>query len=126
MKKQRSHASRRSNCPIASTLDLVGDKWTLLVIRDIALLGKHKNKEFQAAAEGIPTNILADRLKSLVKNGLVEKRLYQNNPPRYEYHLTDAGNGLLPVLRSMADWAKKNVAGVKMPEAGKRQKEGSV
>ena len=81
--------AQRSQCPIATTLDLVGDKWTLLLIRDIGLFGKHRNKEFQEAGERIPSNILADRLKRLVESGLVEKRLYQQHPPRYEYHLTE-------------------------------------
>lgn len=116
MKKISKSVSRRSLCPIATTLDIIGDKWTLLIIRDIGLFHKHKNKNFQEAGEKIPTNILADRLKLLVKNGLLEKRLYQKNPPRYEYYLTDAGKGLLPVIRSMAVWAGKYIDGIKIPE----------
>ena len=112
MKKLGKSVSKRSLCPIATTLDVVGDKWTLLVIRDIGLFDKHRNKDFQEAGERIPTNILADRLRRLVKQGVVEKRLYQNNPPRYEYHLTDAGIGLLPVLKSMAEWARKYIKGI--------------
>lgn len=116
MKKISKSVSKRSLCPIATTLDIVGDKWTLLVIRDVGLFDKHKNKDFQEAVEKIPTNILADRLKLLVKNGLLEKRLYQNNPPRYEYYLTDAGEGLLPVIKSMAVWAEKYINGIKIPD----------
>lgn len=116
MKKLSKSLSKRSLCPISTTLDIIGDKWTLLVIRDIGLFGKHKNKDFQAAGEKIPTNILADRLKLLVNNGLLEKRLYQNNPPRYEYYLTRAGEGLLPVIRAMAVWAEKHVSGIKIPD----------
>jgi len=116
MKKLSKSISKRSLCPIATTLDIIGDKWTLLIIRDIGLLDKHKNKDFQDAGEKIPTNILADRLKLLVKNGLVEKRLYQNNPPRYEYWLTEAGKGLLPVIRSMAAWANEYVKGIQIPK----------
>ena len=112
MKKLYKSLSTRSNCPIATTLDVIGDKWTLLIIRDVGLFDKHKNKDFQEAGEKIPTNILANRLKSLVKYGLVEKRLYQNNPPRYEYYLTDAGKGLLPVIKSMAVWAEKHINGI--------------
>jgi DNA-binding HxlR family transcriptional regulator len=116
MKKLSKSVSKRSLCPIATTLDIIGDKWTLLIIRDIGLFDKHKNKDFQEAGEKIPTNILADRLKLLVKNGLVEKRLYQNNPPRYEYYLTNAGKGLLPVIKSIATWAKTYIKGIRIPE----------
>lgn len=106
---------RRSDCPIASTLDIVGDKWTLLLIRDIGLFGKHRNKDFQNADERIPSNILASRLKRLVEQGLVEKRRYQKHPPRYEYHLTKPGKELLPVIKSMAKWGERNIGGVKIP-----------
>lgn len=116
MLKLNKDVSKRTLCPIATTLDIIGDKWTLLIIRDIGLFDKHKNKEFQEAGEKIPTNILAARLKLLVKNGLVEKRLYQNNPPRYEYYLTEAGKGLLPVIKSMAIWAESHISGVKIPK----------
>ena len=115
MPKLNESVSKRSHCPIATTLDVVGDKWTLLVVRDIGLFNKHRNKDFQEAGEGIPTNILANRLKSLVKYGLVEKRIYQNNPPRYEYHLTDSGKGLLPVIRAMAVWAEEYIENVRIP-----------
>ena len=108
--------AKRSLCPIATTLDIIGDKWTLLVIRDVGLFGKHKYKDFQEAGEKIPTNILANRLKLLVNHGLVKKRLYQDNPARYEYHLTEAGKGLLPVIKSMAVWAGKHINGIKSPK----------
>lgn len=114
--------SKRSNCPIATTLDILGDKWTLLIIRDIALFDKHKNKDFQEAGEAFPTNILANRLKLLVNLGLVEKHLYQNNPPRYEYYLTEAGEGLRPVLEAMAVWAHKYIKGIKIPRIEKNEK----
>ena len=116
MKKISKAIAKRSLCPIATTLDIIGDKWTLLIVRDIGLFGRYKNKDFQDAGEGIPTNILADRLKLLVKHGIVEKRPYQDNPPRYEYHLTDAGKDLLPVIKSMAMWAEGHIQGIKIPE----------
>ena len=117
MPKLENSLSRRSCCPIATTLDVLGDKWTLLIIRDIALFDKHRNKDFQQAGESIPSNILANRLKWLVANGLLEKRLYQQHPPRYEYHLSSAGKALLPILQAMAVWAKDNLAGVQIPVA---------
>ena len=119
MKKLPRSTAKRSTCPIATTLDIIGDKWTLLIIRDIGLFDKHRNKDFQQAQEGIPSNILADRLKLLVAKGLLEKRPYQDNPPRYDYFLTEAGTGLLTVAKSMASWANDNVVGVKIPKFGK-------
>ena len=120
MKKIESNIPKRSGCPIATTLDVIGDKWTLLIIRDIGLFNKHKNKDFQDAGEKIPTNILADRLKSLVSYNLVEKKQYQDNPPRYEYHLTSAGNDMIPIIQAMALWAAQYVKGVKIPEFEKQ------
>ena len=108
--------AKRSDCPIATTLDVVGDKWSLLLVRDIALFGKHRNKDFQEATENIPSNILANRLKQLVETGLIEKCLYQEHPPRYEYNLTEAGKGLLPVIKAMAEWAETYIDGVTIPK----------
>ena len=108
--------AKRSDCPIATTLDVVGDKWSLLLVRDIALFGKHRNKDFQEATENIPSNILANRLKQLVETGLIEKCLYQEHPPRYEYYLTEAGKGLLPVIKAMAEWAETYIDGVTIPK----------
>ena len=116
IEKLSKDLARRSKCPIATTLDVVGDKWTLLLIRDIGLFNKHRNKDFQNAAEKIPSNILANRLKQLVGYGLVQKRLYQEHPPRYEYHLTESGKGLLPVIRAMAKWADRFVDEIEIPE----------
>jgi DNA-binding HxlR family transcriptional regulator len=101
---------RRSLCGVACSLDLLGDKWTLLVIRDL-LLGKHTYGELQGSPEGIPTNILADRLKKLQAEGIVYKTVYQERPRRHVYHLTDKGKDLMPVLRSMVQWANQHVPG---------------
>ncbi len=100
---------KRSGCAVACTLDLIGDKWTLLVIRDL-FFGKTRYKEFQESAEKIPTNILANRLQHLEKAGLITRTPYQERPVRYEYHLTDTGRSLGPVLKAMVNWA-----GQKMP-----------
>lgn len=98
----------RSGCPIAATLDLVGDKWSLVIVRDM-LIGKRRYGEFLASPEGITTNILADRLKRMEELGLVSKAPYQQHPPRYDYDLTRAGVSLLPVLQAMCRWANKNI-----------------
>lgn len=100
----------RSACPIACALDLVGDKWSLVVVRDM-MLGKRKYREFLDSPEGIPTNILADRLKSLEGQGIARRRRYQTRPVRHEYALTRKGAELLPVLQQFVIWAHKNVPG---------------
>ncbi len=114
-KNERHQEIYRSTCPIASALDIVGDRWTLLVVRDL-FLGKHRYGEFQASAEAIPTNILAERLKRLEAAGLVVKEYYQENPPRGEYVLTRRGADLAPILRAMRDWGKKHIPGTFVPE----------
>ena len=103
-------AGARSDCPVACSLDLLGDKWTLLVVRDL-LLGKTTYSEFQKSPEGVPTNILAERLKRLQAAGIVEKSQYQTRPVRYAYHLTEKGRDLQPVLLAMIDWGNKHVPG---------------
>ena len=104
---------RRSSCPGACALDLVGDKWTLLVVRDL-LRGRHTFKELLAADEGIPTNILADRLKKMEASGLVEARPYQDKPVRWRYQLTAKGRDLEYVLAAVARWGKKHIAGTRV------------
>lgn len=105
---------KRSDCPVSCTLDLIGDKWTLLIIRDL-LLGKSRFKDFSESAEGIPTNILANRLQKLEKTGLVRKIPYQKHPPRYEYCLTETGMDLVPVIKAIINWAEKHLPGVRLP-----------
>ena len=100
----------RSSCPVACSLDLLGDKWTLLVVRDL-LLGKTTYTEFQQSPEGIPTNILAERLKRLLAAGIIEKSRYQERPVRYAYHLTGKGRDLGPVLSALIDWGNRHIPG---------------
>jgi DNA-binding HxlR family transcriptional regulator len=96
----------RSDCPIACALDLIGDRWTLLIVRDL-FKGKHRFSEFLASDEGIKTNILTDRLKRLERAGLVKRSRYEDRPPRFEYHLTPSGRSLSPVLKSMFAWGRR-------------------
>jgi DNA-binding HxlR family transcriptional regulator len=109
-KNIRKNAGTRSPCPVACSLDLLGDKWSLLVVRDL-LLGKTMYSEFQKSSEGIPTNILAERLKRLLAAGIIEKSRYQERPIRYAYQLTAKGRDLQPVLLAMIDWGNKHVQG---------------
>jgi DNA-binding HxlR family transcriptional regulator len=102
----------RSECPITNVLDILGDKWTLLVIRDL-VLGKRRYQEFMSSPERMASNILADRLKKLEAAGLVTRRTYQGNPARYEYLLTKKGKGLEPVLEAIIVWGQKHYPGTK-------------
>src|SRR5215831_1231281 len=94
---------RRSPCPVACTLDLLGDKWTLLIIRDL-FSGKSRFNDFSHSPERIATNILTDRLKRLEEHGLVTARPSPAHAGRPDYALTPKGRSLLPVLKAVADW----------------------
>lgn len=100
-------AQRRSECPISSSLDILGDKWTLLVVRDL-LDGKVRFSQFERSPEAIPTNILTDRLRRLEAAGLVE-RVKGATGSRFEYHITSSGLDLRPVLLALAAWANQHL-----------------
>lgn len=104
----------RSQCPLATALDLIGDKWSLLIVRDMCL-SKSKYGEFQQSPEGIPSNILANRLRQLEENGIIEKLAYQQRPVRYAYFLSSKGADLLPVLQQLALWAHRYVPDAMAP-----------
>jgi DNA-binding HxlR family transcriptional regulator len=104
---------KRSDCPITNVLDILGDKWTLLVIRDL-VLGKRRYQEFTSSPERIASNILADRLKKLEAAGLVTRRVYQQKPARYEYVLTEKGEGLRPVLEAIIVWGQEYYPGTRV------------
>jgi DNA-binding HxlR family transcriptional regulator len=95
--------NRRSPCPVACSLDLLGDRWTLLVIRDL-LLGRTRFKEFLASPEGIPTNILTNRLNRLVEYQLAAKVADSTGSKHLRYQLTPKGQALLPVLEALKTW----------------------
>ncbi|MEM9016295.1 MAG: helix-turn-helix domain-containing protein [Verrucomicrobiota bacterium] len=101
---------QRSVCPVSCSLDLIGDKWTLLVVRDL-FLGKTRFKDFQNSPEGIATNILTDRLGKLVGSGLAERSTHPDQPKSPEYHLTQKGLSLEPVVRAMANWGLEQIEG---------------
>lgn len=107
----RSAASeRRSPCPIACTLDLLGDRWTLLVLRDL-FLGRSRFRDFLAAPEGIPTNILTERLGRLCAHGLTERIAAEDGSGRPAYRLTEKGRSLGPLLRAARDWGLAQLEG---------------
>lgn len=106
----------RSGCPIATTLDLVGDKWTLVLIRDM-LNGKARYSEFLESPERITTNILASRLARMEESGLIEKTPYQRRPTRYAYSLTIMGRELRPILQAICRWGNRHYPESWMPPA---------
>lgn len=101
---------RRSSCPIACTLDLVGDRWTLLVLRDL-FLGKHHYEEFLESPERIATNILAERLKRLQSLEMVSATVCASNRRRKRYELTPRGRSFAPVLSSLVRWGLEHIEG---------------
>ena len=111
-KKLKASDFKRSSCPVAKTLDIIGDKWSLLVLRDL-FADKSTYSEFQESPEAIPTNILADRLSRFVEQGLIEKSPYQERPVRYAYTLTPKGRDLGPLLIEMVKWGEKYFPGSK-------------
>jgi DNA-binding HxlR family transcriptional regulator len=96
------------NCSIARALELIGERWSLLIIRD-AFLGVRRFEDFQSDL-GVARNVLSSRLARLVDEGIFEKRQYQERPARYEYRLTEKGIALWPVMISLVKWGDKYVA----------------
>ena len=94
---------RRSPCPVACLLDITGDRWSLLVVRDL-FLGRSRFKDFSASPEGIPTNILSERLERLLRHGVIEQIPVDDSAKRLAYRLTAKGKALGPVMKAMRDW----------------------
>lgn len=108
---------RNTGCPVAFALDTFGDRWTLVIVRDMIMRGKETYGEFLESDEGIATNILADRLKHLEEDGLIQKTRDTENRRRYIYRLTDKGLNLAPVIRDMIVWSAKYDPDSKVPQA---------
>ncbi|MCB2113561.1 MAG: helix-turn-helix domain-containing protein [Parvularculaceae bacterium] len=107
MSERGKEPRARSRCPISRTLELVGDRWTLVILRDL-FIGKKRYGEFLDSPERITTNILANRLDLIERAGLATRRAYQHRPARYEYELTEKGRDMFPVLYEMSRWANKH------------------
>ena len=99
---------RGLNCPVARALEILGEKWTMLIIRDLYLDGPKKYQELLLSLEGISPNILSDRLKKLSDFEVVSKEIYSDHPPRYEYALTKKGEELQTVLKGLRDWGSRH------------------
>lgn len=110
MKKTKSTGKKRSDCPISCTLELVGDKWSLLIIRDMVFFGKSSYNEFLQSGEKIATNILNDRLNKLTEMGLIS---YTGAAKRKKYALTQKGKDLKPILDAIGNFGMKHFKGSK-------------
>jgi len=104
----RMARSYRQKCPVARTLDVVGERWTMLILRDLLRHGPRRYQDFQDSLAGAAPNTLSARLKAMEAEGLLERKLYSEHPPRLEYHLTKKGASLGPVLQALRDWGRHN------------------
>ena len=118
-KNRADGGGRRSDCPIACVLDIVGDKWTLLVIRDLAL-GRRHFEEFLHSPERIATNILSARLRQLEEAGYLTKETDPDDRRKSVYQLTDQGQQLLGLLRYIARWGLKHIPDTRLMEEAKQ------
>jgi len=109
----REMSFKRSDCAISCALDVIGDKWTLLIVRDL-FLGRSRYGEFLESGEGIPTNVLADRLRRLETAGLVERTVDPRPRSRHAYRLTPRGRRLGPVLAALRDWSRREIPGTRV------------
>lgn len=107
----------RSCCPVSNALDVLGDRWTLLVIRDMLFMNKHEYREFLTAPEGIATNILSDRLKRLVCAGIIDLAKHPSHKNKKLYYLTQQGKDLMPILLELVRWGVTYRATRDMPKA---------
>jgi DNA-binding HxlR family transcriptional regulator len=112
----------RSDCPISCTLDIIGDKWTLLIIRDVMLRGKVSYSEFLNSEERIATNILVNRLGILEEEGILVKDISPANKSKYIYSLTKKGADLMPVIIELMDWGAKYNKNCPRKELGQKIK----
>jgi DNA-binding HxlR family transcriptional regulator len=103
----RSYGQKQ--CPVARTLDMIGERWTILILRDLFLHGARRYQDFQESLSGLAPNTLSARLKSLEGHDLIERKLYSEHPPRLEYHLTEKGRSLGPIVKALRDWGRKNL-----------------
>ena len=108
---------RRSDCPISFALDTFGDRWSLLIIRDLMFKGKRYYGEFSQSEERISTNILAERLERLEAGGIISKTRDSQNLSKYEYRLTQKGMDLLPILLDIIAWSAKYDANTATPKS---------
>jgi DNA-binding HxlR family transcriptional regulator len=118
--KDKNAARYRSDCPVSAALEILGDRWTLLIVRDILIWNRHEYKAFLESGEGIATNVLADRLQKLEAHGVIRKVPHATDSRKCEYYLTEKGLDLAPVLFDMILWSAKYEETSASPTAVKR------
>jgi len=96
------------NCPVARTLDIIGERWSVLILRDLFLQGPRKFQDFERSLSGISPNTLSARLKRLEEDGIIERRFYAEHPPRAEYLLTPKGRELGPAMKALRAWGERH------------------
>ena len=101
-------SSYNLKCPVARTLDVIGERWTILILRDLFLDGPRKFQDFEQSLAGISPTTLSARLKRLEEQKIVVRKFYADHPPRAEYHLTDKGRTLGPLMKMLLDWGTKH------------------
>ena len=106
-------ADSLEDCPVVRTLDLIGDRWTILLLRDLLVHGARRFSDFEASLAGLAPTTLSARLKRLEANGLIARAIYNERPPRLEYRLTDKGRSLGPIVAAMRSWGTKHGAEAK-------------
>lgn len=97
-------STRRSNCPVSLALDVIGDKWSLVILRDIMINGKRKFRELRGSGEGIASNILSSRLKNLEQQGILKRETDAQDARQFQYSVTRKGLGLLPLILELGAW----------------------
>jgi DNA-binding HxlR family transcriptional regulator len=105
MTETRTYAAQ-DDCPVARTLNVVGDRWTILVLRELSF-GRKRYSQLLKTLDGISTNLLSERLKKLEDRGMVEQVLYSDHPPRAEYRLTPKGRAFVPVLVALRTYGEE-------------------
>ena len=111
------------NCSIARTLEVIGDRWTLLIVRDVSL-GRHRFDQLLESL-GLASNVLTDRLTRLVDEGILERVQYSDRPPRFEYHLTSKGRDLGTSLLALMQWGDRYLS-EKPPRLARRRSDGAA
>jgi DNA-binding HxlR family transcriptional regulator len=96
------------NCPVARALDIIGERWSVLILRDLFLQGPRKFQDFERSLSGISPNTLSARLKRLEEGGIIKRRFYAEHPPRAEYLLTPKGRELSPAMKALRAWGERH------------------
>ena len=99
---------QQKSCPVARTLDIIGERWTVLLIRELIRKGPRRFQDFQDSLPGVAPNTLSIRLKEMESNGLIRRKTYSDHPPRLLYELTDRGRSLGPILKALLEWGERN------------------